>query len=294
MKTLLVSFACLATLSMTEANSTVSKVENRTNQIAQMDSARYGDYAGKYIVTGLPFESVMVTPVNGQLLYSAGDYKGELKPMPGEDQFDVAGQATLTFARDASKAVAGIKINAQGQDYFGTKDLPKMDMYSGNYKFEGLPFERVILAVKDGKLVYTAGEYQGELTPMAGKDMFNASGQATVKFTRAADNAVSAMVLNTQGEAFTGAKEAAGSMLDGFVGQYKMQGLPFETMDIKTKDGKLIINANGDEGELTPLGEPDLYDAAGRATIKFTRNADKKVTGVSLNAQGMSFEGSKK
>lgn len=294
MKTLLISLACVATMSMAKANATVSIVENSSNQVAQMDSARYGDYAGKYIVNGLPFESVTITPLNGQLLYSAGDYKGVLKPMSGVDQFDAAGQATITFTRNASKTVAGMKLSAQGQDFVGTKDAPKMDMYIGNYKFEGLPFEKVTVTVKENKLLYTAGEYQGTLTPMAGDDMFDASGQATVKFNRTGNSEVSTMVLNIQGQSITGTKEAAAPMLDAFVGQYKMQGLPFETMDITTKDGKLIINANGDEGELTPLGEPDLYDAAGRATIKFIRNADKKVTGVSLNAQGMSFEGSKK
>lgn len=294
MKTLLLSLACLGTLSITEAKTPFPKVEPSHHQIILADTSSYGSYAGKYIVEGLPFESLNVMAVNGKLLVSAGGNEGELTPLAGEDQFDAAGQATLTFIRDASKAVTGIKLNAQGQDFFGKKDAPKLDIYGGKYKFEGLPFEYVVIKIEDGKLLYTAGDYQGQLTQMAGQDKFDASGQASVKFNRGTDNRITSMILSAQGQDFTGPKEAGMMALNSYVGEYAMQGLPFETIGIKATNGKLMIKAGDEEGELTPMGEPDLYDAGGRATIKFVRDASKKVTGVSVGAQGMEFSGTKK
>jgi hypothetical protein len=81
--------------------------------------------------------------------------------------------------------------------------------------------------------------------------------------------------------------------LTQYVGKYKMEGLPFEYITIAVKDGKLTINTGTEEGALTPLKDADSFDADGRATFKFTRNADKKVTGVTLDAQGNVFEGKK-
>jgi hypothetical protein len=78
-----------------------------------------------------------------------------------------------------------------------------------------------------------------------------------------------------------------------YVGKYKMEGLPFEYITIAVKEGKLIINTGSEEGALTPLKDEDSFDADGRATFKFTRNADKKVTGVTLEAQGNFFAGKK-
>jgi len=81
--------------------------------------------------------------------------------------------------------------------------------------------------------------------------------------------------------------------LADYVGKYKMEGLPFDYITIAVKDGKLMIDTGSQNGQLTPMPEVDKYDAAGQAAIKFVRNADKKVTGVTLEAQGMSFNGKK-
>jgi hypothetical protein len=81
--------------------------------------------------------------------------------------------------------------------------------------------------------------------------------------------------------------------LTQYVGKYKFQGLPFDYITIAVKDGKLTINTGTEEGVLTPLKDADSFDAAGRAILKFTRNPDKKVTGVMLEAEQMAFEGKK-
>lgn len=81
--------------------------------------------------------------------------------------------------------------------------------------------------------------------------------------------------------------------LDEFVGKYKMAGLPFDYVEVRLQDGKLVVNANGEEGTLTPLKEPDTFDAEGKATLKFNRDAAKKIYGMTLDAQGSTFDGIK-
>ena len=81
--------------------------------------------------------------------------------------------------------------------------------------------------------------------------------------------------------------------LNQYVGKYKFEGLPFEYITVAVKDGKLVINTGTEEGALTPLKDADSFDADGRAIFKFTRNADKKVTGLTLDAQGNVFDGKK-
>ncbi|KAA5544876.1 DUF3471 domain-containing protein [Adhaeribacter rhizoryzae] len=81
--------------------------------------------------------------------------------------------------------------------------------------------------------------------------------------------------------------------LNHYVGKYKFEGLPFEFITIAVKEGKLTVNTGSEEGILTPLKDADSFDAAGQATLKFIRNAEKKVTGVTLQAQGFDFEGKK-
>lgn len=82
--------------------------------------------------------------------------------------------------------------------------------------------------------------------------------------------------------------------LTDYVGKYKMEGLPFEYITIAVKDGKLTIDTGSEAGPLTPVKDAaDKFDADGRATLKFNRDATKKVTGVTLDAQGMSFDGKK-
>ncbi|GAB3543872.1 DUF3471 domain-containing protein [Spirosoma fluminis] len=82
--------------------------------------------------------------------------------------------------------------------------------------------------------------------------------------------------------------------LNQYVGKYKFEGLPFDYLTIAVKDGKLTVNTGTEEGPLTPIKDTtDKFDADGRATLKFNRDENKKVTSITLDAQGMSFEGKK-
>ncbi|WP_019991282.1 hypothetical protein [Rudanella lutea] len=82
--------------------------------------------------------------------------------------------------------------------------------------------------------------------------------------------------------------------LNQYAGKFKFEGLPFEYLTIAVKEGKLTVSTGEETGELTPIKDtPDAYDAAGRAKLQFVRDENKKVKGISLDAQGMIFEGKK-
>ncbi|RDC61648.1 hypothetical protein [Adhaeribacter pallidiroseus] len=81
--------------------------------------------------------------------------------------------------------------------------------------------------------------------------------------------------------------------LNQYIGKYKFEGLPFEYLTITLINGKLHANTGAEEGDLIPLPEADTFDASGRAILKFKRDTDKKVNGMTLDADGSSFEGKK-
>lgn len=81
--------------------------------------------------------------------------------------------------------------------------------------------------------------------------------------------------------------------LNDYAGKYNMTGLPFPFIEINAKDGKLMINAGGQTGEIKPTPEQDKYDADGKATLLFIRDEKKKVIKVKMEAMGFSFDGVK-
>jgi cytochrome c len=81
--------------------------------------------------------------------------------------------------------------------------------------------------------------------------------------------------------------------LEAYAGKYKMTGLPFDYVEITSVGDKLHINAGGNEGDLSPGKEADIFTGDNGAELVFGRNADKKVTTLTLKAQGFTFEGTK-
>lgn len=80
--------------------------------------------------------------------------------------------------------------------------------FIGKYKYEGLPFEYMEISVKDDKLYYSGGEYNGPLDAISDKkDAFDASGAATFTFIRDSDNKVTTLQIDYQGQTYTGSKE---------------------------------------------------------------------------------------
>ncbi|MBF9252708.1 ThuA domain-containing protein [Pontibacter sp. 172403-2] len=81
--------------------------------------------------------------------------------------------------------------------------------------------------------------------------------------------------------------------LKAYVGKYKMTGLPFEYVEITPKAGKLRVNAGGQEGDLVPGAEADVFEADNGAVFTFGRNSNQTVTTLTLQAQGFAFKGAR-
>jgi cytochrome c len=78
-----------------------------------------------------------------------------------------------------------------------------------------------------------------------------------------------------------------------YTGKYKMTGLPFPYIEISLKEGKLMIDAGGQTGEIQPTGEPNQFDAGGKAKLLFIPDEANKINKLKMDAMGFSFEGVK-
>ena len=112
----------------------------------------------------------------------------------------------------------------------------------------------------------------------------------------AAQGATLMVVMNTtfktgDAGAPTTAAPAPKTNLEDYVGKYKMTGLPFQYIEISVKDGKLMIIAGEQGGELKATDAPDKFDADGQAIINFIRDDKQKVTKMILEADGVKFDG---
>lgn len=80
--------------------------------------------------------------------------------------------------------------------------------FIGKYKFENLPFEYADISVQDSKLYFVGGEYNGSLVPINDKkDAFDVNGQAVFTFLRNAENKITELKIEYNGENFVGKKE---------------------------------------------------------------------------------------
>jgi cytochrome c len=106
-----------------------------------------------------------------------------------------------------------LKVSAQDSTTETVSSAPAFSIadsstFTGKYKYEGLPFEYMEISVKDGKLYYSGGEYNGPLDAISDKkDAFDASGAATFTFLRDGDNKVTTLQIDYQGQIYTGNKE---------------------------------------------------------------------------------------
>lgn len=83
--------------------------------------------------------------------------------------------------------------------------------------------------------------------------------------------------------------------LKEFTGKYKFEGLPFEYMEFSLKAGSLNVQAGDQGGPMTPVKDAvDKFEIAdGAAKFTFARNEEKKVAKVTVEYQGMVFDGKK-
>ncbi len=81
--------------------------------------------------------------------------------------------------------------------------------------------------------------------------------------------------------------------LNDYTGKYKMTGLPFPYIEVSVQNGKLMMKAGEQGGEITPTNEADTFDAGGKATLLFIRDDKNKVAKLQMEAMGFKFTGDK-
>jgi hypothetical protein len=118
--------------------------------------------------------------------------------------FTIACLLSLSAAYATTPGVSG----TAAASFLRAADPVDLTQYVGKYKFEGLPFEYITVAVKDGKLVVNTGSEEGVLTPLKDVDSFDADGRATFKFIRNPDKVVTGIALEAQDMIYEGKKES--------------------------------------------------------------------------------------
>ncbi len=98
------------------SNSATTQTNPSSPSAKDMDA-----YAGKYKMSGLPFEYIEITPKEGRLHIKAGTNEGELTPGSEVDEFKGDNNALFKFGRDADKKVISITLEVQGMTFKGSK-----------------------------------------------------------------------------------------------------------------------------------------------------------------------------
>ncbi|UFH51933.1 ThuA domain-containing protein [Spirosoma sp. KNUC1025] len=78
-------------------------------------------YAGKYKMTGLPFEYIEIMPKADRLHIIAGTNEADLTPGSEADEFKGDSNTVFKFGRDTDRKVTSVTLQVQGMTFKGTK-----------------------------------------------------------------------------------------------------------------------------------------------------------------------------
>jgi cytochrome c len=198
------------------------------------------------------------------------------------EQVDLTGVAQIDFAVTAPKAM----LNAAGGIVEVRLDAPDGPL-AGQSKLiepsdkEGFASDMASAELKGANGIHDVYLiFKNDKSP-AGQSLYVVTG---IKFQ------TTAMLAAAVAEQAKGIQLSVAS-LQAYVGKYKFTGLPFEYITISAGDGVLISDNGKDKGPLKSTSAPDRFDANGQAMFQFVRGADGNVSGVKLEAMGMTFEG---
>ncbi len=79
-------------------------------------------YAGKYKMSGLPFEEITITLNAGKLHVNAGGHEGDIAPGGEADVFAGDNGSVFKFGRGQDQKVVSLTLQAQGFTFEGVKE----------------------------------------------------------------------------------------------------------------------------------------------------------------------------
>lgn len=106
-------FQTAASVSNTTAKNPVSE--------KQLSQKEIQEFVGKYKVSGLPFEFLVISIQGGKLQIQAGESKGIIRPSSIDDRFEGDNGTVLDFGRDPSNQVVKITMKTSGFEFEGKK-----------------------------------------------------------------------------------------------------------------------------------------------------------------------------
>lgn len=261
------------------------------------DAAKLKNYVGKYTIDGGPIYEVNVAVKDGKLYGSSDQGEATLAKTEMADTFTIEGyDGTVKFNRDGD-IVKSMTMSIQGQEMAGTRTMPPLNDFVGKYMFENAPFAELMVTA-EGDIIYVevTDIGKGPLDFTSNLDEFYEPNYgSTMTFNRDEKGAVNKITILSQGAEIVGSKEMAVAM-DQYLGTFTFDAAPFSELIVTMKDGKLHGNAVGQgEAAMLKTATADEFEIEGYdGTATFTRNAEGKISGVSLMIQGSEMNGKKK
>lgn len=261
------------------------------------DAEKLKNYVGTYSIENGPIYEVVVLVKDGKLYGSSDQGEAGLTATEMADAFTIEGyDGTVQFNREGS-IVKSMTMSIQGQEMSGTRMIPAASEYAGNYLFENAPFGELFVTAED-EMVYVevvemgkgALEYTSNLD-----EFYEPNYSSTMSFNRNEEGIVTEVIILSQGAELIGKKDMP-VLLDEYIGTFNFDNAPFGELIVTMKDGKLHGNAVGQgEANMNPTDTEDEFEIEGYdGTATYTRDADGKITGVTLFIQGSEMSGKKK
>lgn len=167
--------------------------------------------------------------------------------------------------------------------------------FAGVYKFEGAPFEKIVVNVEGTKLLAEAeGVGKGEIFASKNKDEFTEpNNNAVLVFNRDGRGQVISLIVKVQGSELKGTKQ--GDAKSEYLGKYKFaDDSAVPSMTVSLKDGELFGETDEGSAILKPTAKKDVYSVVGYdGSAEFIRDSAGKISKVILKVQDLVMNGEK-
>ncbi|MCP9762725.1 DUF3471 domain-containing protein [Lacihabitans soyangensis] len=167
--------------------------------------------------------------------------------------------------------------------------------YAGAFKFDGAPFEKIIISVEGSTLFAEAeGVGKGEIFPSKNKDEFTEpNNNAVLVFNRDGSGQVVSLTVKVQGSELKGTKQSDAKA--EYLGKYKFaDDSAVASMTVSLKDGELFGETDQGSAVLKSTDKKDIFNVVGYdGSVEFIRDSAGKVSKVILKVQDMVMNGEK-